>query len=97
MLLGPVDVKSWRVYQIFKYGTVKRVVCTGLTQTSTMYIHSRQYCSYLFILAREQHAMRPNKITGVFRVTGLNILGRVGTHICFLIIFFQRFFFSGKK
>ena len=34
---------------------------------------------------------RPNKKINVFRVTGLKILGRVGTHIFFII------FFSGKK
>ena len=32
--------------------------------------------------------LRPNKKISVFRVTGLKILGRVGTHI---------FFVSGKK
>ena len=31
--------------------------------------------------------IRPNKKISVFRVTGIKILGRVGTHI-FLIIFF---------
>ena len=35
--------------------------------------------------------VRPNKKC-VFRVTGLKILGRVGTHIIFLVIFF-----SGKN
>ena len=35
--------------------------------------------------------LRPNKKVNVFRVAGLKILGRVGTHI-FLIIFF-----SGKN
>ena len=32
--------------------------------------------------------LRPNKKMSVFRVTGLKILGRVCTHIFFLIIFF---------
>ena len=35
--------------------------------------------------------VRPNKKISVFRVTGLKILGRVGTHIFFII------FFSGNK
>ena len=30
---------------------------------------------------------RPNKKISVFRVTGLKILGRVGTHIFLIIIF----------
>ena len=34
--------------------------------------------------------IRPNKKISVFRVTGLKILGRVGTHILLL-------FFSGKN
>ena len=42
MLFGPVVVKSWRVYQIFKYGAVKRVVCiyskTSLTRTPTNHL-----------------------------------------------------------
>ena len=33
--------------------------------------------------------VRPNKIINVFWVTVLKILGRVGTHIFFLIIFFS--------
>ena len=36
-------------------------------------------------------SLRPNKKISVFWVTGLKILGRVGTHIFFY------FFFSGKK
>ena len=32
-------------------------------------------------------SLRPNKIIGAFRVTGLKILGRLGTYIFFLIIF----------
>ena len=36
--------------------------------------------------------IRPNKKISVFRVTGLNSLGRVGTHI-----FFNYFLYSGKK
>ena len=35
--------------------------------------------------------VRPNKKMSVFRVMGLKILGRVGTHIFLIIIF------SGKK
>ena len=34
------------------------------------------------------HMLRPNKKISVFRVTGLKILGRVGTHI-FLLLFFS--------
>ena len=34
---------------------------------------------------------RPNKKISVFRVTGLKILGRVGTHIFFLIYNFMHF------
>ena len=36
--------------------------------------------------------VRPNKKISVFRVMGLKIFGRVGTHI-----FFFNYFFSGKK
>ena len=35
--------------------------------------------------------LRPNKKIRVFQVTGLKILGRVGTHI------FLNYFFSGKN
>ena len=33
--------------------------------------------------------VRPNKKISVFRVTGLKILGRVGTHIFFIIFFLE--------
>ena len=35
--------------------------------------------------------LRPNKKISVFRITGLKILGRVGTHILF------NYLFSGKS
>ena len=39
-----------------------------------------------------QYYIRPNKKISVLGVAGLKILGRVSTHVSFLIIFF-----SGKK
>ena len=45
------------------------------------------YLKFFFIYS----LIRPNKKISVFRVTGLNILGREGTHI------FLNYFFSGKK
>ena len=33
------------------------------------------------------HQIRPNKNISVFQVTGMNILGRVGTHIFFILFF----------
>ena len=42
---------------------------------------------------------RPNKKISVFRVTGLKILGRVGTHIFLIIIFSwkKKFFYAFWK
>ena len=39
--------------------------------------------------ASYKHLLRPNK-KSVFRVTGLNILGRVGTHIFFIFFFWKK-------
>ena len=69
MLLGPVDVKSWRVYQIFKYGTVKRVVCTSNSQTSTMQIYSLHKPRYA-----ECNSLLLSIGTAHFRVKGCWVL-----------------------
>ena len=45
----------------------------------------------MFILF-QNFQLRPNKKINMFRITGLKILGRVGTHI-----YFFNYFFSGKK
>ena len=44
------------------------------------------------LIAKLVFCLRPNKKISVFRVTGLKILGRVGTHF-----FFNYFFFPGKN
>ena len=45
---------------------------------------------WIAYIAREILRVRPIKKLSLFLVTGLNILGRVGTHIIFLIIFFWK-------
>ena len=40
--------------------------------------------------------IRPNKKISVFRVTGLKILGRVGTHIILIVFFVCLFLLGGK-
>ena len=37
--------------------------------------------------------LRPNKKISLFRVTGLKILGRVGTHICLIFFFWKKYNF----
>ena len=41
--------------------------------------------------------VRPNKKIRVFRVTGLKTLGRVGTHIIFLLFFHIKYTRPKKK
>ena len=41
-------------------------------------------------LAQEMLVLRPNKKISVFLVTGLKILGRVGTHNFFIIFFLEK-------
>ena len=43
------------------------------------------------ILVLTARGVRPNEKISVFRVTGLKILGRIGTHIFISIIFFLDF------
>ena len=59
-----------------------------------MHVHINSHspaCSYYFSTIFIDYLGQIKKI-GVFRVTGLKILGRIGTHI-FFNIFFSGFFF----
>ena len=57
-------------------------------------LHTVVITSYMLsssVIASPQIHVRPNKKVSVFRVTGLKILGRVGTHI------FLKYFLLKKK
>ena len=64
-------------------GSGKTVVCTCSFEPSLLAdaISTKISCA-------DPYALRPNKKISVFRVTGLKILGRAGTHT-FLIYFFS--------
>ena len=71
----------WRLVEIFTVRTCQLVPNVGYWLE----------CIVLLINGISKKCVRPNEKISVFQATGLNILGRVGTHI------FNCFFLSGKQ